>query len=203
MIERIRLPPRRSINRAGALPVGSYALRNSLPVCCLYHRLHNGVCGDGNTGPLIHRDGAARSPWNLFWQVTSQPYGPGLTAWTLAAGLDCKVLSLDSVSVASKILTRLLLTFRGVAPSDCLYERRASSPKAGSEEREVVNSASRPTSKAKCPRRRAITVLQVGCSLVTLVTQSTHSYTSGKLVCVRFKAGSPECYCKGGRGLES
>jgi hypothetical protein len=50
------------MDRAGALPIGSYALPNSLPVCCLYHRLHNGVCGDGNTGPLINRDGAARAP---------------------------------------------------------------------------------------------------------------------------------------------
>jgi hypothetical protein len=50
------------MDRAGALLVGSYALPNSLPVCCLYHRLHNGVCGDGNDGPLIHRDGAAGAP---------------------------------------------------------------------------------------------------------------------------------------------
>jgi hypothetical protein len=50
------------MDRAGALPVGSYALPNSLPVCFLYHRLHNGVCGDGNTVPLFHLDGAARAP---------------------------------------------------------------------------------------------------------------------------------------------
>jgi hypothetical protein len=50
------------MDRAGALPVGSYALPNSLAVCCLYHRLHNGVCGDGSTGPLIHWDDAARAP---------------------------------------------------------------------------------------------------------------------------------------------
>jgi hypothetical protein len=62
MIDRSRLPPRRSTGRAGALSVGSYALPNSLAVCCLYHRLHNGVCGDGNIGPLIHWDGAARAP---------------------------------------------------------------------------------------------------------------------------------------------
>jgi hypothetical protein len=49
-IERSRLLLRRSMDRAGAPPVGSYALPNSLPVCCLYHMLHNGVCGDGNTG---------------------------------------------------------------------------------------------------------------------------------------------------------
>jgi hypothetical protein len=60
VIERSRLPPRRSMDRAGALPVGSYALPNSLAVCCFYHRLHKGVCGDGNTG-LIHRDGAAQA----------------------------------------------------------------------------------------------------------------------------------------------
>ena len=41
------------MDRAGALPVGSYALPNSLPVCCRYNRLHNGVYGDGNTGPLV------------------------------------------------------------------------------------------------------------------------------------------------------
>jgi hypothetical protein len=50
------------MDRAGALPVGSYALPNSLAVCCLYHRLHNGMCGNDNTGSLIHRDGAARAP---------------------------------------------------------------------------------------------------------------------------------------------
>jgi hypothetical protein len=50
------------MGRAGTLPVGSYALPNSVAVCCLYHRLHNGVCNDGNTGPLIHWDGAVRSP---------------------------------------------------------------------------------------------------------------------------------------------
>jgi hypothetical protein len=61
MTERSRLPPRRSMDRAGALPVRSYALPNSLAVCCLYRRLHNRVCGDGNTGPLIHRDGAAQT----------------------------------------------------------------------------------------------------------------------------------------------
>jgi hypothetical protein len=40
----------------------SYALPNSLAVGCLYHRLHKGVCGEDNIGPLIHRDGAARTP---------------------------------------------------------------------------------------------------------------------------------------------
>jgi hypothetical protein len=50
------------MDRAGALPVGSYALPNSLPVRYLYHRLHNGVCGDGNNGPLINRECAARAP---------------------------------------------------------------------------------------------------------------------------------------------
>jgi hypothetical protein len=38
LIERSRLPSRRSTDRAGALSVGSYALLNSLAVCCLYHR---------------------------------------------------------------------------------------------------------------------------------------------------------------------
>jgi hypothetical protein len=61
IIERSRLPPRRSMHRAGALLVKSYAFSNSLAVCYLYHSLHNGVCGDGNTGPLIHQDGAARA----------------------------------------------------------------------------------------------------------------------------------------------
>jgi S-adenosylmethionine synthetase len=37
------------MDRAGALRVGNYALPNSLTVSCLYHRLHNGVCGNGNT----------------------------------------------------------------------------------------------------------------------------------------------------------
>jgi hypothetical protein len=50
------------MDRAGVLPVGSYALPNSLAVCCLYHRLYNDVCSGGNTDPLIHRDGAARAP---------------------------------------------------------------------------------------------------------------------------------------------
>jgi hypothetical protein len=50
------------MDRASAFPVASYPLPNSLPVFCLYHRLNNGMCGDGNTGPLIHRDGAARAP---------------------------------------------------------------------------------------------------------------------------------------------
>jgi hypothetical protein len=49
------------MNRAGALPVGSYALPNSLPVCYLYHRLHIGVRGDGKTGPLIDQQGAAQA----------------------------------------------------------------------------------------------------------------------------------------------
>jgi hypothetical protein len=62
MIERSRLPSERSTDRAGTLPVGSYALQNSLAECCLYHRLHIGVCGDGNTGPLLHREGAVRAP---------------------------------------------------------------------------------------------------------------------------------------------
>jgi hypothetical protein len=77
------------MDRAGALPVGSYALPNSLAVWCLYHRLHNGVCGAGNTVPLVHRDGAAQALLNPFWQVTSLPYESGLLAWTLAASLDC------------------------------------------------------------------------------------------------------------------
>jgi hypothetical protein len=35
------------MNLAGALPVGRYALPNSLPVAAgLYHRLQNGICGD-------------------------------------------------------------------------------------------------------------------------------------------------------------
>jgi hypothetical protein len=135
MIEHSRFPPRRPFDHAGAQPIGSYALLNGPTVSCLYHRLHNGVCGDGNTGPLIHRDGAARAPSNPFWQATSQPYGPGLPAWTLAASMDCRVLRLDSTSVSSKRPTRLSLTFRGVAPPDCLYKLRACSPKAGSEER--------------------------------------------------------------------
>jgi hypothetical protein len=62
MIERSLLPPRRPMDRAGALPVGSNALPNSLSACCLYHMLHKGVCGDGNTGTLLYRDGEARSP---------------------------------------------------------------------------------------------------------------------------------------------
>jgi hypothetical protein len=135
MIERSRSPPRHSMDRAGALPVGSYPLPNSLAVCFLYHRLHNGVCVDSNTGPLIHRDGAVRAPGNTFWQVSSQPYGPGLSAWTLAASLDCRVLCLNSASVPSNSLAILLITFRGVAPLDCLYKRRACSSKAGSDER--------------------------------------------------------------------
>jgi hypothetical protein len=125
------------------------------------YRLHNGVCSAGNTGPPFHRDGAAQAPLNLFWQVTGQPHGPGLPAWTLAASLNCKVPCFDSDSVLSRSLPRLLITFRGVAPPDCLYKRRACSPKAGSDEREVGNSACHPTSKAKCLRRRATTVLLV------------------------------------------
>jgi hypothetical protein len=38
----------------------------------------------------------------------------GLPAWTLAASLDCRVLSLDSASVSSKSLAILLINFRGV-----------------------------------------------------------------------------------------
>jgi hypothetical protein len=41
---------------------GPVTLPNSLAVFCLYHRLLKGVWVDGNTGPLIHRDGAARDP---------------------------------------------------------------------------------------------------------------------------------------------
>jgi hypothetical protein len=50
------------MNRAGALPVERYALPNNLPVAGLYHRLQSDICGDGSSGPLIHRDGAARAP---------------------------------------------------------------------------------------------------------------------------------------------
>jgi hypothetical protein len=61
MIERSQLLPKRSTDRAGALPVGSYALPNSLAVCYFYHRLQNDVRGDDNTGPQLHRDGAAQA----------------------------------------------------------------------------------------------------------------------------------------------
>jgi hypothetical protein len=62
MIERIRLHSRWSVNRADALPVRRCALPSNIPVGCLYYRLQNGICGDGSTGPLICRDGAARAP---------------------------------------------------------------------------------------------------------------------------------------------
>jgi hypothetical protein len=48
----------------------------------------------------------------------------------------------------SESLPRILLTFGGVAPPDCLNNRRACSPKAGSEEREGVTQLSRTPSKA-------------------------------------------------------
>jgi hypothetical protein len=98
MIERIRFYLQQPMERAGALPVGSYALPNNLPVGCLHHWLHNGVCGEGSTGPFLYRDGVDRAPKNPFWPVISQPTGPGLPAWTLAARLDCRVLSLDSAT---------------------------------------------------------------------------------------------------------
>jgi hypothetical protein len=41
----------------------------------------------------------------------------------------------------SRSIPRILVTFGWVAPPDCLYKRRACSPKAGSDEREVSNSA--------------------------------------------------------------
>jgi hypothetical protein len=103
-----------------ALPVGSYALPNSLPVFCLYHRPYNGVWVDGNTGPLIHRDSADRASLNPSWQVNSQPYDPGLSVWTFDASLDCRILCLDSAAVSSKSIARLLINFRVVAPPDCL-----------------------------------------------------------------------------------
>jgi hypothetical protein len=62
MIERIRSGPSWPMNRAGALPVGRYALPNNLPGAGLYQWLQNDICGDGSTGHLIHRDGAARAP---------------------------------------------------------------------------------------------------------------------------------------------
>jgi hypothetical protein len=43
-------------------------------------------------------------------------------------------------------LSRFLLTFGWVAPPDCLYKRRARSPKDGSDKTEVGNSAE-PLSK--------------------------------------------------------
>jgi hypothetical protein len=57
----LSIVPARSTDRAGALPAGSYALPNSLAVCCLYHWLHNGVWVDGSTCPLFRRDGVARA----------------------------------------------------------------------------------------------------------------------------------------------
>jgi hypothetical protein len=45
-----------TLDIAGALPVGSYALPKKR-----YHGLHDGVRDDGNTGPLTHRNGAAQA----------------------------------------------------------------------------------------------------------------------------------------------
>jgi hypothetical protein len=80
MIKRIRLHLRQPMHRAGALPVGSYALPNNLPAGCLYHRLHNGVCDHGSTGPLIHRDGAGPLKSIMASYQTAN--------WTWAAWLD-------------------------------------------------------------------------------------------------------------------
>ena len=59
--------------------------------------------------------------------------GLKLSAWTVESYVSIPP------QFHSKSLTRLSLTFRGVAPPDFLYKRRAYSPKAGSEEREVGN----------------------------------------------------------------
>jgi hypothetical protein len=61
MKERSRLHSRRTMDRVNILPIGSHALLNSLPVCCLCHKLRIRVL-DGNTGPPIHPDGAVRAP---------------------------------------------------------------------------------------------------------------------------------------------
>jgi hypothetical protein len=110
--KRFRLHRRRPFDRAGALPVKSYALPNSLTVYCPCHRLHNGLCGDGSTGPLIHRGRCGPS------HLKSIPASHEPAIWTWPA---CQpVLLLASWTAESKVsippwilnisLARLLLT---------------------------------------------------------------------------------------------
>jgi hypothetical protein len=110
-------------------------------VCCLFHRLHKGLCRDGNIGLLILRDGAVRTP-----EVNSDnlpashmdlacPLALQQPDWTAESNVSIP-LQFHCIS-----LTRLSVSFRGVAPPDCIFVRRTCSPKAGWEERSVVNSA--------------------------------------------------------------
>jgi hypothetical protein len=85
--------------------------------------------------------------------------------WTLDASLDasldyCISLDLEPYTsipphLHSKSHPIFLLFFGGVAPPDFLYKRRACSPKAESEEREVGNSAEPYSEQSSRPRRRA------------------------------------------------
>jgi hypothetical protein len=127
------------MDRAGALPVGIYLHPNSLTVCCVYDMLHNAMCCDGNTGPLIHRDGAARAPRNLFWPVPANHLDLALDT-SCQTGLQSPLFRFRR-SFIVKNITRLSLTLRGVAPPDCLHKGRPCSPKARSEGKEDFNSA--------------------------------------------------------------
>jgi hypothetical protein len=110
--ERFRLHRRRPLDRAGALPVKSYALPNSLTVYCLCHRLHNGLCGDRSTGSLIHQDGCGPS----HLQSIPASYEPAMWTWPACQlGLLLASWTVESkVSIPPRILNislaRLLLS---------------------------------------------------------------------------------------------
>jgi hypothetical protein len=109
------------MDRAGALPVGNYALPNSIPVGYLYHELHDGVCGGGKTGHLIHRERPEirsgklpDSHIDLACQLGIKL--PGLFPNPKSPVESCVLIP---PQLHNKTLTRLLLTTRGVAPPDC------------------------------------------------------------------------------------
>jgi hypothetical protein len=79
------------------------------------------------------------------------------------------------LSYIVKVLLDFRLLFRGAAQPDCLYKRQPCSPKVGSEEREVGNSAEPYSEQSLCPRRRATTVLLVEAHLSPLRSSSYHS----------------------------
>jgi hypothetical protein len=62
-------------------------------------------------------------------------------AWTIVPAWTVECYTSIIPHLHSKRLPRCLLTFRGVAPRDCLYKRQAYYPKSGSEERVVGNTA--------------------------------------------------------------
>jgi hypothetical protein len=69
-------------------------------------------------------------------------------AWTIVLAWTIESYTSIPPHLHIKGIPGVLITFGGVAPPDCLYNRRACSSKAGSEEREGATQLSRTPSKA-------------------------------------------------------